>query len=148
MNNKFYIFDFTLILILKFQPSMPLMKNQQLALAHRTFCTRLDTGLIIRNILHSNYNWFSQRCSLRALCRGLCRGIWFLLVRRHSQPSAQFAVSLWRTCYAIANLSTFISDFVGCQHRSKYDEEKCICEGIATFVRSSRMLVDPIAGQE
>lgn len=51
MNNKFYIFDFTLILLLKFQPSMPLMKNQQGALAHRTFCTCLDTGLVI----HTKY---------------------------------------------------------------------------------------------
>lgn len=64
--------------------------------------------------------------------------LWFDAIRSqvHNSPQLQ-------NC-----LSTFISDFVGCQNRSKYDRAKCVCEGTATFVRSSRMLVDPIAGQE
>lgn len=72
--------------------------------------------------------------------------VWFDATRSqvHNSPSVYGALVMQlQNC-----LSTFISDFVGCQNRSKYAREKCVCEGTATFVRSSRMLVDPIAGQE
>lgn len=103
----------------------------------------------MRNISHSNYidSLYAAPCVHFAVAFAVEFGsLWFDAIRSqvHNSPSVYGALVMQlQNC-----LSTFISDFVGCQNRSKYAREKCVCEGTATFVRSSRMLVDPIAGQE